>query len=340
MKKIKILTALNNPKINQQLNQEINYETIGKDIQYKEAILEVLEKVKKIDIIIINEEIPGEINLKDLINKIKIINKKIRIIIFYKKQNNKKEKFFKTDNIQKIYYEENISLKKIKEIIENEETKNKEKNFNIISIFGNKKSGKTFFSILLIKYLKDINKKILIIDLNKNKSKIYFIFKVKHLLKKNIIKINDRKINKIKTNYIIKFLDQILLISRNKYDYIIIDIDSKVNTDIKEQILEKTNIKLMILENKNLGIKELERIVEDNKKSLKNENNGLHIIVNKYNLFYTNIEIIKGVFSKNRKIEKIYYKKIYKNLQKNFKKIKVNKKLKKLFGRILENNKN
>ena len=58
----KIITAINNPKLNEQLKKENKFEIIGKDIQYKEAIIEILEKNNKIDLIIINEKIQGEIN--------------------------------------------------------------------------------------------------------------------------------------------------------------------------------------------------------------------------------------------------------------------------------------
>lgn len=361
MKKIKILTALNNPKINKELNNEIHYDVVGKDVQYKEAILEILEKIKKIDIIIINEKILGEISLEKLVKEIKKINKKIRIIIFFKKQNNENKKNININGIEEIYYKENINLKKLKEIIENKKLINKQKNnkfkkTNIITIYGSEKSGKTFFSILLLKYLKNINKKILIIDFNKNKSKIYFHFKEKYILNKNIIKINNNKIKKIKFNknieliseldflfnnkireeYIIKFLNQILVFSKNKYDYIIIDIDSKINRVIKEQIIKKSFIKLLILESENLGVKEMQEVIKKNKNFINKKDNSLHIIVNKYKLLYTNIEILKKVFSENIKIKKIDYKKIYTNLEGNFLKIKINRKIEKLFKEILE----
>ena len=77
----KIITAINNPKLNEELKKENKFEIICKDIQYKEAILEIIEKIKDVDIIIINEQIPGQINLEDLILKIKEINSKIKLII-------------------------------------------------------------------------------------------------------------------------------------------------------------------------------------------------------------------------------------------------------------------
>ena len=66
--------------------EKINY----KDVQYREAILEILEKEKNINLIILDEKIPGEINIEKLIEKIKLINEKINIIFFLEKENNKK----------------------------------------------------------------------------------------------------------------------------------------------------------------------------------------------------------------------------------------------------------
>ena len=65
----KIITAVNNPNLNEKLKNENYIEVIGKDIQYKEGILEFLEKNKNIDLIIINEKLHGEINLINLLKK-------------------------------------------------------------------------------------------------------------------------------------------------------------------------------------------------------------------------------------------------------------------------------
>ena len=73
-----ILTAMNNPKINEQLQKEKNIKVIGKDIPYKEGILEILEKNKYINYIFINENLKKKNNLLNLLKKIKNINNKIK----------------------------------------------------------------------------------------------------------------------------------------------------------------------------------------------------------------------------------------------------------------------
>ena len=59
-----IITAINNEKIFKELKNEKSINIISNDIQYKEGILEILEKNKNIQYIIINEDLNGQIKLK------------------------------------------------------------------------------------------------------------------------------------------------------------------------------------------------------------------------------------------------------------------------------------
>ena len=65
-----IITALNNPNLKKKLKEKTSFNIIGNDIQYQEGILEMLQKNEEIDLIIISELLPGEINFKELIYKI------------------------------------------------------------------------------------------------------------------------------------------------------------------------------------------------------------------------------------------------------------------------------
>ena len=70
----------------EQINSILNKEGIYKKVQYREAILETLENQKDINEVIIDEKIIGQISIEDLINKIKLINKKVNIIFFSRKK--------------------------------------------------------------------------------------------------------------------------------------------------------------------------------------------------------------------------------------------------------------
>ena len=158
---IKIVTAMNNPNLNKELQKENNIKIIGRDIQYKEGILELLENNIETNYIIIDEKLPGEIELNNLIEKILEKNKKTKIIITIKKENKNKINL-KNKKIIKIYYEKNINLNILKNYnnncenlsdenilknnIENKLINKKVKNYNskIINFFRRKTSWKNF----------------------------------------------------------------------------------------------------------------------------------------------------------------------------------------------------
>ena len=64
---MKIITALENPKTNEKLKENTNFEIIGNDIQYQEGVIEILNKNPAIDLIIISELLTVQIGFKELI---------------------------------------------------------------------------------------------------------------------------------------------------------------------------------------------------------------------------------------------------------------------------------
>ena len=150
---MKIITAIENKKINEHLKNINNIKIQNSDIQYKEGILEYLEKNKYLDLIILKENLPGQINLLNLINEIQKTNNKIKIIILIK--NNYLEEYQKIKNIKYIYLEK-ITINNILKIINLEKEKIKEKNnkkSNIIQISRKEGVGKTKFTAILIEII-------------------------------------------------------------------------------------------------------------------------------------------------------------------------------------------
>ena len=393
-----ILTAINNPVLNEELRKKEYIEVIGKDIQYKEGIIEILEnnKNKKIDIIIISEELPGTIENKKLLELIKNKNEKIKIIYILEKENIIKEKELKELNINSIYYNNKITLEeiinriseneinkeeemkkeieKLKKIIEknnkinkkkiikiisekinnkfkkkeknkikNNKNKNnkKSKNKKIIKIIGSPKTGKTTFAIILSEKLRKKNKKILLIDLDKNKKSL-----TKKILKKNKIikkyedktgkikyikKLNKRKKikrkiynKKIKRKELKKIKNNIFILNvKNKktkniindiekyeifFDYIIVDTKNK--NDLK--ILNKKSENVLIINGKNLGIQELERIFYIDQKNSHKSQKSLHIVINKVNKKTIMKDILEKIFNNIKSITYIKKSKLIK----------------------------
>ena len=207
----KIITAINNPRINNELKSiNKNIKVIGKDIQYKEGILELLEKNKNIDYIILLENLLGKINLFNLLKKKNKINKNIKIILLIKKNNYKKNKsIIKNKNIIKIFYTNKIKSEIILSKILKNDNENIKKEVDIKA-----KNNKNFiYNFILRKlnmlveclrkivfkskrnrnYISNIenSKNFLIIDSNFN-GIIYLI--------KTIINKNNKKLN-FKLNY-------------------------------------------------------------------------------------------------------------------------------------------
>ena len=104
------ITAIGNTKFNEKLKNIENINVIGKDIQYKEGIIEVLELFPNINLIFLSDILPGMIDNKELILKIKKINKEIEIVYFFDKKKEEMENFLISEEIYKIYYFENFDI--------------------------------------------------------------------------------------------------------------------------------------------------------------------------------------------------------------------------------------
>lgn len=346
---MRIITAIGNPKLNEELRKDNFYEVIGVDIQYQDGIFEILEKNINIDYLILNLDLIGNLNKYELIEKIKGKNANLKIIIILEKENKKLINYLFSKNIKNIILKNETNLKRInnilknkkeikKLIIKNKKTINKKlnkksiknnynknsekinlnklkeqikkinikfinkkiivkndllKNKKIISIIGDKKSGKTIFTLLISKI---INKKILIISFIKNKE-INIILGIKNNEKEECIKINN-KIKLIKCNPE-SITRKDLQKEFKEYDYIFID-TSQLEKNNLEKITKITDNYFLILEPNLIGINNSKKIIEEilNKNKIK-------IIINKNNYFSVNEKIIKYIFNNFKLIGKI-----------------------------------
>ena len=156
-----LILALNNNRLSDKLYKNKKIKILYDNLQYREAILEVLENRKNIDYILIDEKLPGEISIEELVKKIRKINKNINIIFFLEKEDIKKKDKLKKLGVKDIYINSKINIKKIIFAISDEEIKKSEKNgkenhinnSKLIVITGKKNSGKTTITNLLLKYL-------------------------------------------------------------------------------------------------------------------------------------------------------------------------------------------
>ena len=238
----KIILAINDKKTIKKLKEKYKLQEII-IVQYREAIIEILEENINIEKIVIEENIPGIISIEKLIKTIKSKNKKININIILEKEDfNKKDKL-KNLEIKGIYIKNKLRInkkkkqekdkidknkiynkkinkisknkfkynknKKQKEKTENKINKIKNKNNNklnkkIIFIYGDKKTGKTTIINLFLIYLLKTNKKILLINLNKKTENNYLKIFNKYLRKNKIKNIKEKESKKQLYNYMIK----------------------------------------------------------------------------------------------------------------------------------------
>lgn len=139
---MKVITAIGNPKINEELKKDDFYEVIGVDIQYQDGIFEILEENKNIDYLILNLNLIGKLNENDLIEKILEENKKIILIIILEKENEKIINYLFSKNIKNILLENKNNLNEINNIIKNKKEFNLiDENNNLIFNFNNKKTS-------------------------------------------------------------------------------------------------------------------------------------------------------------------------------------------------------
>ena len=226
----KIITALAEPQLNNELKKEKDFIVIGKDIQYQEGVIEILETEKEVDFLIISEALPGNEKIENLIEKIKQINNEVNIVIILENKKEELEKNLYSKNVYLILYNkieikeiikliknkkenENEKIKKeindLKKIIIEQNSKNKQnkrqkikevKELNsqkeIICILGSGGVGKSIFTVNLAKSLIYSKKKILIIDFDILNNSLHTILGVK--------KYSEKISKKIKENNLIK----------------------------------------------------------------------------------------------------------------------------------------
>ena len=265
VKKIKVLTAIGNENLNNILKEQDEFEILENDIFYKEGILEFLEKNSDVDILILYENLAGEINIINLINKIKIINNEINIFFILENKNDELEKILKKENIKNIFYINEINVNDFIEKIKNAKINNNEKlieEINLLKNIINKKDEE------LIKYKNSNfeNKKLVIFIGEKNVGKttilnnlknIYWrenIFEFKEMNMNDYLEIKnetykiifvlERKIDKIKFSK--KIINELILknkISPEKINIIFNKIDNySINKNISKSILKNINI--------------------------------------------------------------------------------------------------
>lgn len=388
-----VLTALGNPIINDELKRFNEINILLNDLQYKEAIIEFLEEKIKINYLILSESLPGKINIEKLIEIIKAKDKNLKIILVREKRCQKENNNI-IRNIDYQFFNNEVDVRDIIEIINNKKITEKEKikeeikifkkyilnknnktikkiksnelnevsklNDNkIITILGSSGVGKSIFTIMLSKTLKNNKNKILIIDFDILNSNLHTIFGVK----KNLYNSNQNDINKKYdiNNFIIKINNNVDLISgldlifsedkkidykiiiskimniKNKYDYIIIDTSSECFFEYNKNLILMSDISLFLVEANLLEIKKSRKLLDIYEKEWKIYNKKIKIIINKYNSNSIKDKILLNIFNGQEIVGKIKMSNYYNYLINKNNKIKIeNNDIKKEYIKLSE----
>ena len=161
----KVITALLNSKVNEELQKDREIEVIGNDLLYQEAVLECIEENEDIDFILLNENLPGD-EIENFIRKIE----KIKTIIFTEISSKNKKKFEEI-GVYKVYENGEISIEEIKEIIkENNYTEQLEKEIKKLKKMLIEKEEKQRKSVFNLSFLNKVKpKRQTRFDKNKNR---------------------------------------------------------------------------------------------------------------------------------------------------------------------------
>lgn len=319
---IRIITAIGNSNLNNELKKYEDFDIVGNDIIYSEGIFELLEKNTDVKYLILGENFSENINY--CINKIKEINKKINIIFIINKKNKNLEDQLYKKGIQEIFYEDeeieniinylktknieylNLELRNeindLKKILLEENNKKINKRANkklIIGVCGTAGIGKTTACILFAKALSK-NNRALIIDFNLLNSQLGFLYNKKI----EYTQINESNLNnfifKVEKNidifigidilYSYKKLDFICFKNyinkiKSNYDYIFFDTNIKIEPEKNKELFLLCDYIFLLTGINKIDLNKNEKIIDYFINKIKIDKEKIKILFYKLNCF-------------------------------------------------------
>jgi Flp pilus assembly CpaE family ATPase len=234
MKMKKVLTALGNPTLNNELKKYEKYDVLYDDLIYQEAVTDVLDKTGT-DILVLSGLLQGQYDMVEFINLIKKKNRTLRIILIIDEITDETRNILISKGVFDIFCDSEIDVTDIVEAIDREEPINKRieavkevirEKYNtqketiyisktqkqeIITVCGTNGSGKsTVLKNICRNLSKRSNSKILVIDLDTLNGNIDEIFGIDKVPQGIDVLIDEDK--KCGLNYAVD------LISKNRFD--------------------------------------------------------------------------------------------------------------------------
>lgn len=239
----KIVTALGNPVLNNELKKYSKYDVIADDLFYQEAVLDI-SKIEDIDIIVISSLLQGQYDMMEFLMEIKKSNLGARIILIVDTISEEHKNILIAKGIFDILYDNEIEISDVMEAIDREEPINIKKQIEkeltqmanekklrenkedyvvkketlikiqkqeVIAVFGTPGAGKSTVIANLVKHFsKKTKSKILLIDLDTLNGNLDEIIEVSKIPENVEILIDEDK--KCGINYVAD------LVLKNRFD--------------------------------------------------------------------------------------------------------------------------
>lgn len=244
----KILTALGNPTLNNELKKYEKYDVVCDDLQYQEAVFDVLENESP-DVIVLSGILQGQFEFVEFILEVKKKDVGARIIVIVDEIDEESRNLLMAKGIFDIFNDNEITMQDVIDAIDREEPlsrvnilretesekyvaqkvlEGKENKIcvvqkqEVIAISGTNGSGKTTIAVNLAKCLsKKTDAKILLIDLDTLNGNLDELLGINKIPENVEILIDEDK--KCGLNYVAD------LISKNRFD-----------TNVLEELVIKT----------------------------------------------------------------------------------------------------
>ena len=246
----RILTALGNSTLNNELKKYSKYDIVSEDLFYQEAVLDILKK-ETVDVMVISGLLQGQEGIVDFLKEVKKLAITARIILIVDTISDEDKNILISKGIFDILYDSDVEISDVIDAIDREEpinikkqleidllrertlrgqiVKEKEEEFRVnseplvkiqkqevIAVFGTSGAGKSCVITNLVKsFAKKTKAKILLIDLDTLNGNLDELLNVSKVPENVEILIDEDK--KCSINYIAD------LVSKNRFDVNVLD---------------------------------------------------------------------------------------------------------------------
>ena len=116
----KIITAMANYTLNNELQRYNNYEVIENDLFYQEAVLDIITE-EKFDVLVVSALLQGQLEFGDFIEKVRKIDKTMRIIVVTDEISSSLKRKLNENDIVDIFEDSDVQIPDIIDAIDREE---------------------------------------------------------------------------------------------------------------------------------------------------------------------------------------------------------------------------